>query len=325
MSKITTAYFRAKHLVLVRQLIKNRSQALFSIIAGLLVIGAVQYAVGWDKLLIPWREAEFSSLSLAVLFMFASYILRALRVYDYFHPLPDNGFDRCLKLTLLHNLFNNLLPLRAGEASFPWLLRQYFALPFPRTLSALIWFRVLDLHVVAGAALLIVTSHILPPIACVVLPGLWMLALWWIFLRLQQLAPNPLILRLNTRSQHWLKQAQAGLPRTAAAFWRAWLWTILNWLVKLAAFAVILQALAKLPLLAAIAGALGGELTSILPIHGVAGLGTYEAGVLAGLLPFSIAPADAIGAAVNLHLFLLGSCVLGGALALLLRGGHDGE
>ena len=103
---------------------------------------------------------------------------------------------------------------------------------------------------------------------------------------------------------------------------RAWFWTLFNWVVKLAVFAWILILFA--PLLSpavALLGAIGGDLTSVLPVHGVAGAGTYEAGVMAALLPFGVPAAQALMAAVNLHLFMLGLSLAGGALALALR--HD--
>ena len=68
-------------------------------------------------------------------------------------------------------------------------------------------------------------------------------------------------------------------------------------------------------------GATTGELSSVLPIHGVAGAGTYEAGVLAGLLPWGVDHAEALAAAVNLHLFVLGSTLLLTALITLLTQG----
>ncbi|MGB2680474.1 MAG: UPF0104 family protein, partial [Candidatus Competibacter sp.] len=63
------------------------------------------------------------------------------------------------------------------------------------------------------------------------------------------------------------------------------------------------------------------DLTSVLPVHGIAGAGTYEAGVVAALIPFGIEAKVALAAAVNLHLFVLGLSAAGGALALLLRAG----
>jgi len=57
----------------------------------------------------------------------------------------------------------------------------------------------------------------------------------------------------------------------------------------------------------------------VLPLHGIAGAGTYEAGIVAALLPFGVDTETAVSAAVNVHLFLLGVTLLGGALSLLLR------
>ena len=50
-----------------------------------------------------------------------------------------------------------------------------------------------------------------------------------------------------------------------------------------------------------------GDLTSILPFHGLAGAGTYEAGVVAGLAPYGLSPETALSLAINLHLFILAS------------------
>jgi uncharacterized membrane protein YbhN (UPF0104 family) len=55
---------------------------------------------------------------------------------------------------------------------------------------------------------------------------------------------------------------------------------------------------------------LGAELSSILPIHGVAGSGSFEAAFMAGLAPIGLISADALGLAVNLHLFILGATSL---------------
>ena len=55
----------------------------------------------------------------------------------------------------------------------------------------------------------------------------------------------------------------------------------------------------------------------MLPIHGVAGAGTYEAGVLAGLIPWAVDQKVALAAAVNLHLFVLGTTFVLTALLVL--------
>jgi len=285
------------------------------------MVGIVQWSVGWPQLLAPWRSIAPSALALATLLASGSYMARALRLYDYFPPGARGGFVACLKLTLLHNLFNNLLPMRAGEASFPVLMNRYFKVPLSRSLTALLWFRLMDLHALAAVAILAVGRRWWDSGWIGLLAAVWLILPWWSF-RLQS---APALVRLSERlSPRWrdrLARASEGLPQTPAAFWRAWFWTQLNWLVKLAVFAWILRLFAPMPGAAAVMGALGGDLTSVLPVHGIAGAGTYEAGVVAALIPFGIEAKVALAAAVNLHLFVLGLSAAGGALALLLRAG----
>ncbi len=53
-------------------------------------------------------------------------------VADYFPRETKGQFRRLLKLTLVHNLLNVMLPLRSGEASFPLLMRSEFGMPLAR-------------------------------------------------------------------------------------------------------------------------------------------------------------------------------------------------
>ena len=66
------------------------------------------------------------------------------------------------------------------------------------------------------------------------------------------------------------------------------------------------------------AGALGAELAAILPVQGVAGFGTYEAGAAAALLPSGVALGTGLQVALALHLFVIAVSVSGGALAWLV-------
>src|SRR5690606_21137723 len=104
--------------------------------------------------------------------------------------------------------------------------------------------------------------------------------------------------------------------------WPAWAFTAGNWMVKLAAGALLLSAIAQVPPATGWAGALGGELAAVVPLQGPAGFGTYEAGVWAGfalgLPPGAAALQGAVIAALALHLCLLLSAVIAGALAWLM-------
>lgn len=279
----------------------------------------VHHSLGWKNLLRPWGELPPQGLVCAFLLAAGSYGLRAVRVWRYFWPETRRGYWATLRLTLVHNLLNNLLPARTGEASFPLLMKRAFHIPVARSLPALIYFRFLDVHLlftVAGVSVLGGAGE-----------GGWWAGLglllapfpWWAF-RLQGRLASYLATR---RGRGWatLSAALEGLPSHPRIFWETWGWTALVWGAKLLVYAWILRAFLPLPLPPAVVGSAAGELSTVLPVHGVAGAGTYEAGVVAGLLPWGIPPQAALRAAVNLHLFVLGVSGLCAAVGLLLPAG----
>lgn len=276
-------------------------------------VGGIEYYIGWRALLIPWLQVSLQALIITCSLVFFSYWVRAMRVYSYFLPETRGKMMACLKLTLLHNFFNNLLPMRAGEVSFPMLMTRYFSVSLTRSVAALLWLRLLDLHTIVGVALIMLGQ--------LWFAGNWMFfnLLWWLlpylsFLLIRRMLKNRDLRQLPPR----VAQIVAGLPQTQVDFWQMWLWTVLNWGVKIAVFAWILQLFAPLTFATACLGAIGGELTSVLPVHGVAGAGTYAAGVVAGLLPFGLSTREALQAAVNLHLFFLSLSIFGGLVGWLI-------
>jgi uncharacterized membrane protein YbhN (UPF0104 family) len=298
-------------------------KAYWLISAGLILalLVAVEKTVGWRELFTPWQLIQPSLLALAILLVFTSYLIRSVRLYDYFSDDMRGYFPQVFKLMLQHNLANNLLPMRSGELSFPLLMSQYFRIPLSRSGPALLWLRVLDLHILGFLALGSISGSLGHPAYPVLLGLIWLLLPLVLFL-----ANQLLLQRLSGHEDGgWrgvLKKILNGAPRHRGQLLRIWGWTLLNWCLKLAAFAWLLSLFAKLDARAALAGVIGGEITSVLPVHGVAGLGTYEAGIVAALLPFDAPTAAALAGAVNLHLFLLGLTLLGGGISLLIRSHH---
>jgi len=285
-------------------------------------IAFVQWYIGWDALLRPWTRLSFAAVAVAAALVMASYGVRALRLYDYFRDQMQQRFHLALKLTLQHNLWNNMLPMRAGEASFPLLMLRYFDVPLMKSVSALLWFRVLDMHTLAACALAALGGLWLNGAAAAGLLVLWM-ALPWAGYRLglrhaARMAQIPATGRVSRILHHVV----ASLPVSAHDFWRAWVWTLVNWGVKFAGLVWVLQQFIHGPVAAAVLGVIAGDSTSVLPIHGVAGAGTYEAGIVAGLAAAAagIPAQTAVTGAVNVHLFILSAAVMGGALSLCLPG-----
>lgn len=260
----------------------------------------VEYSVGWRSLLSPWTSIRLWQALLAIVLILASYVIRAQRVHRQFGGFGD--FEVWLRMQLQHNALVNVLPMRTGEFAFPVLIDRYFNIPASRSLPALLWLRILDLHTLLLILILAVCWFIYPAAAIPV-------ALMW-------LALLPLIVyitkrinivsgRKDGRVVKLVRLIIAGIPHSAAKLLESWSWTVFAWSVKLVVFGWVFSALSSSTYLTGLLGAIGGELSSILPIHGPAGAGTYEAAVTAVVVPFGGSITEAIIGGVNLHLFVL--------------------
>lgn len=231
-----------------------------------------------------------------------------------------------LRVILMHNAAINLLPMRAGELSFPWLASRELGMPVARAVACLLWMRVQDVIVLVVLGLLLWPG--LPVWLRLAALGALVLSWYgvgWLSRRWLGRHPSPdgaadqmptgRIARLMGGLKQALLEPEHHHPL-------AWLATLANWSLKLAAGACLLSAVSKAPWLTAWAGALGGELAAIVPLQGPAGFGTYEAGVWAGMAahlpPQSDALAHAVSAALALHVCFLLCAVLAGALASVL-------
>jgi Lysylphosphatidylglycerol synthase TM region len=123
-----------------------------SILVFLGLIAGVHYAFGWESVLAPWRQLPWERIAVAALLVLLSYVVRTLRVVAFFVVELRGRFPVALRLMLLHNLSNTLLPT-VGELSFPILMQRYFTISPTRSLPALLWFRLLDIYVVVLLAL----------------------------------------------------------------------------------------------------------------------------------------------------------------------------
>lgn len=278
---------------------------------------AIEHWWGFARLLAPWSAVPLTLVAVVVFAQMASYSLRALRIYLAEPRIPRGAWARCLQLILLNNALNLLLPARTGEASFPILMQRWFGVPLAEGSGTLLWLRLLDLNVLGVLALLTFAPALLPLPA----PTWALLALAAALLPL--LAPllnRKLSQAMATRPgkpAQLIRKVLAGIPQRHAqvALDMALSWSA--WGIKLAALAAVFAALAQLSLVAGLLGAIGGDLSTVLPIHTPGGFGTYEAGVLAFASPLAAPTPALLAAAVNLHILVLGIALAAGALAWL--------
>ena len=240
--------------------------------------------------------------------MIVTYLLRALRVYYEFGDATRGRFFTCLQLVLAHNALVNVLPMRAGELSFPVLLKREFGVPMMRSGGSLLWLRAQD-------------AIILGALSIVVWPGLDLLMrIAGMFLLILGGVLLPLVAQrlLSQFSSGKLGAICTALVDSAYHARIGWLWTIANWVVKLTVLSQVFAQLLAADWQVGAAGAVGGELAAISPIQGVAGIGSYEAGAAAALRLSGIAWVDGLKAAFSMHLLVLASALVSAGIALLL-------
>jgi uncharacterized membrane protein YbhN (UPF0104 family) len=287
-----------------------RDWVIGAILLGAVVVG-VALTVGWGPVLAPWRELTPAKLSLPFGLAALSYFLRGARVQDYFRPRFEGRFLTVLRLSVLHNTANNLLPMRAGEMVFPWLMGRYFGHGFLDAAASLAWIRIMDLHFLGLIGIFIL--YLRQP------SWTWSLvALLWLLLPPAAGLTGRLTPTGRGRLEKALRLMIDSAPETVGRAVRIYLWTALTWISKFFAFALVLGYFLPVEPWQVLVGVMGAELSTVLPFHGIAGSGSYEAAVVAALLPLGVDATAALAGAINLHLFLLGVTLILGLLALLL-------
>lgn len=303
--------------------ILRHATTLVTLVAVVCYVGFIQWAWGWVQIVGIWRTAGLGIASTALLLLLMTYVLRTWRIYDYFPRETKGSFRRLFRVVQVHNLLNVMLPFRSGELSFPLLMKQEFGVSITRASAALLVMRLFDLHALfAAAGFGLALEH----------RNLWLWLLWALFAFSPAIAfalKEGLLRQARKIShpklQHMMAELEQGLPANTSSFIRAWGVTLVNWFVKIAVMAWVLVLLANIGLAAGFGGGLGGELSSVLPLHAPGGIGTYPAGITAGALAFGAehsesALADLGQAAINAHLLIILSSVIGAGLSMLVAG-----
>jgi len=268
--------------------------------------------VDWSRLSGAVRPVPWWTWPATVLGLCASYLFRALRIQAELGRRRPVRLGECLTVMLVHNAAVNVLPMRGGEAAYPWLLHRRLGVPVSHAVASLVWFRVQDV-IVLGFAASVLWPGVEPAARLGAAGGLAALVLGALRL-LERAATSGAAApgRGPVRAARAALQALALAPRHG---WRGWVFCAASWGAKLAALGALLAALAGLGRLEGSTGALGGELAGVLPVQGPAGLGTYEAGVFGGAALRGRSAAEIAPSALAVHLLSFATAIAAGAVA----------
>jgi len=300
-------------------------------VLGLALLGWLLHKLPLAALPATLQRIDAFTWAVCVAGLMLSYALRASRMQVVMAPPPRRlvAGASMWRVMLMYNAALNILPFRGGELSFPWFAARELGLSAAHSVAAWLWMRIQDVAVLALLAVL-------------AWPGLSLTqrAAWAALWLLGVVAMRPLARRVfaavlpahtEADSRRWVQFAarlRLALEDDAHHHPLSWVYTLGNWLIKLAAGAWLMAAACGSTLGAAWAGALGGELVVILPVQGPAGFGTYEAGVAAGMAwlggASSVPAHDAALAALCWHITMLTVATLGGLLAGLRPGSLSG-
>ena len=275
------------------------------------MIWAVEVLLGWRVVWASWQLAP-GLVVLQCLLLFAfSHALRAWRIFLFKSHSLGLGYGLTLKLSLIHQSLNNLLPMRLGEASYPLLMKRYGALSLIDASMDLVWLRVLDLLVMGSLSIFIAICYASLELA-IATSLVTMVAGAYVLVVSRSLSDRfeTTIQKRGALISTLSRLGARGPSSTTELSWLLCL-TASAWAVKIGAIALLAAALTDLSWLTILGGVVAGELSGVLPVHGIAGAGTYETAFIAGAIPGGDTFETLLLMSVSLHIFIVSStCVL---------------
>ena len=266
-------------------------------------------------------------LALGLLLHMVSYVLRALRFRLLIHSArPPLG--SLFEIVTVHNLMNHVLPFRAGELSYFYLIRSLHGVPLPEGLGTLAICRIMDLMALAlyypfAISLLYLRGSSFPPYVWAILwtavPLFFLLAALLFVLVLRGEVLVRLLRRIVTRApwagSRWSDRILEKLEETAFSFRhlgarKVYLGTFFLSLAILGLAYMVGYALLagmgypmQMPLV--IFCSTIASIGLLLPLYSFGGFGTLEAGWTVGCLMAGFSKEMGMASGFSFHLIVL--------------------
>ncbi len=285
----------------------NRYIKIFELFVSIAItIGFVYlfYAViGFDKFVKFFKELSLFNIFTA----FGLYIFSYLtRTYRWKIVLSIKDFKKLFKITAFNTVFNIFLPFRTGEISFFYMLKKENISVSETTISffTVRIFDAISLFTVFLASYLFLKGKVLLSTFIVIL-----MPFVFYFLKVVVNIVNVEKLKAFSRETLHLKNLLI-----------LYALSLLTFISKFTGFYFVLPKNLNLSFIESFFASAAGDLTTVLPIHGLAGIGTYEGGFAGVLIFIGVDKETALLASVFVHIFiLLGAATIAGFSYLFLK------
>ncbi|MEZ0323998.1 MAG: lysylphosphatidylglycerol synthase transmembrane domain-containing protein [Hydrogenothermaceae bacterium] len=267
---------------------KKKSIQLF---VSLIVTGIFLYLfeiyVGFEKFILLFKSLSLIHLVIGIVLYTFSYIIRSIR---WSLTLDIKEFGKLFKITVFNTFFNIILPFRVGEISFFYMLKKE-GISLTQTTMSFITTRIFDgLSLIGFFSLfyfLYKSNLILGVLTFFISPFIFIP----ISLLIKKIKHQEIV---NYHSKLEVKNLL-----------NIYILSVLTLIFKFSAFYFVLPPDIKLSISEAFLAFSAGDLTTVLPIHGIAGIGTYESGYAGSLLVLGVSRDIALLSALFTHTFIL--------------------
>lgn len=296
-------------------------------IAGSLIAAVAIYLIvtrvdigGTLALLITVRPDTLAACAAIYL---AAHSFRALR-FGALLRTASPGFPALLSVVSVHNLLNQVMPVRTGESAYPVLVRKYADVGYSRGITTLLLVRVYDLAAFAGIFCVFMLDAFVAklygwPLRAVAVSAS-VAGLAFMFRHIDALAAaiagwvsgmsgHPgLRSMLGEKSMERAGLLADGMKQAVSGggYLKLGAYTVCVWLLTFAMFHVFVTGIRPdTTFSATVIGSSGAVLTGLLPVNAIGSVGTLEGGWTLGMVAVGLDREAALASGVMMHAFVI--------------------
>lgn len=307
---------------------------IITILVTIILMGFLFRQVSINDVMIALFGIKQEYLILGFLIYALSYVFRAVR----FHFLLNRNI--CVRdlfcITCIHNLTNSILPARAGELSYIYLLKKNHDRSVEEGAVTLVEARVFDMIAISLLFFSCVMFARDPPE--LITGAMWAIALFTVLLLallvtisrsniITHVLRNTAVFMNLDRSSAFdilLEKIENITKIFACMNWNNFILCILvsiaSWLTSYTVIYLLVGAMGvELPFGTALLASTFSLLTTILPIQGFGGFGTIEGGWTIGFMLFGVSKDLAIITGFSIHIITILYYLILGAIGFLYR------